>query len=881
MPARTRPTPRSHRQTRILIALCVALALGGCGEPGSGQSGTAVADHIARSENYRLQRQYRAATIEVQNALQQAPHDPAALLQAASILIDLGQGRRAAELLKPVAGKDAPPALLLTLAEAYLQQHKYESTLRQIEQSDARFSADQQPRAQRMRGEALLGLGRFEQAESALQQVTQPVDEALRAQLALVRLDLKRSQRERAEQRLQQLLKDYPDAIDVLTLAASLAEHNGDLERAEELLTHAMMQLPDADLMTPAKAMVLRGLADILTRLGRTSEAMVYSKSLAKANPEGVALQDKFDRGFELFQQGELEEAEALLQEVYNSSRSELAGTLLGLIKYARQDLAGAADFLGRNVDPEVATDEVLLALASTQLQLDQPAKLLELIGPEQSSRLKNPELKALVGIALLETGDTTRGEQLIGEARQESPTSQPITALLARHYLSRSQPQRAVDVLNTSLKQGEDPALRQLLISAQLANGQGDAAIATARQIADKAPANAQHQLALGRTALAARRFDIARSALQRALELDPGLNAARLNLAQIDLIERNGDKAAASYRALLDSDRESVAALKGLISAEELRNGKPAAGSRALEAKVFAISDTPTARAVMVEYYLRNQRLADAERLLPDTDGAAPNYLRNVQQLYAAMRAGEALNAGDYDSARSALLTGLATNPDDRQLTALLAATEIRAGQLKEAEKIIAQLESSRGAIPVVVELKGDLQAASNQPARAAEHYRALWQRQQGDQIAAKLYGQLQRTDPAAAAAFLAEWQQRLPNSLQPLLIEAMQLQGEGKRREAIARYEQLLQRDADNVVAMNNLALLYGPDDKRALPMAQKAARLAPQSAAVLDTYGWLLLKSGDAKGAVEILEKAAELAPEIKEIATHLDEARAKL
>ncbi len=876
------PTPTSRRHRRTLLALCiVAMALAGCGERGVENSGSTASDHLARSETYRQQRQYRAATIEVQNALQQAPQDSAALLQAATILIELGQGRRAVELLEPLAAGSEQPEVRLALTEAYLLQHKYESALRQVEQSGASIPAELQSRAQRMRGEALLGLGQLDQAERTLQQVTQPGEEALKARLALVRLDFQRGQPERGQQNLQKLLQENPDAVPVLTLAASIAERNNQLERAEELLTHAMMQLPDADLMTPDKTMVLRGLADILTRLGRTSEAMIYSKSLANANPEGAALQEKFNRGFELFQQGEHEEAEALLQEVYDNSRSELAGTLLGLIKYARQDLAGAADYLGRSVDPEVASDEVLLALASTQLRLDQPTRLLELIDPAQSSRLKNPELKALIGIALLETGDTTRGEQLINDARSEAPASRPITALLARHYLSRGQPQRAVDVLSPSVQQSGDPTLRQLLISAQLASDHGDAAIATARQLADQEPTSAQHQLALGRTALAAKRIDLARRALQRALELDPALTAARLNLAQIDLIERDGDRAAVSYRALVSDNRDSIAALKGLISAEELRSGKPAAGSRAMEVKVFAVSDTPTARAVLVEYYLRNQRLADAERLLPDTEGTAPNYLHSVQQLYATVRASAALNTRDYDAARSALLTGLATNPDDRQLTALLAATEIRAGQLKEAEKIIAQLEGSRGAIPVVTELKGDLQAASNQPTRAAELYRTLWQRQPNDQLAAKLHGQLQRTDPKAAAAFLTEWQQRLPDSLQPLMLEAMQLQEQGNNREAIARYEQLLRRSPDNVVAMNNIALLYGPADKRALPLAQKAASLAPESAAVLDTYGWLLLKNGDAKGAVEILEKAAMLAPDVKEIAAHLEEAKAKL
>ncbi len=861
-------------------ALVVATTLAGCGDTNTEQNAVSASKHIERAETYRQQRQYRAAMIEAQNARQQAPQDANAALQIATILLDLGQGRDAIDVLEPFADS-SDPRIALTLTEAHLQQHKYESALRHIDQARSRLSLDGDAHATRLRGEALLGLRRYDEASQELHRVETSDREGLKAKLALVRLDFQRGDTDAARQQLQQLLDANPESIPVLTLAASVAERDKDLERAEELLTRAMMQLPDADLMTPEKAQVLRHLADILTRLGRTAEAMVYSKSLNSANPEGAELQEKFNRGFERFQKGELEEAESLLREVYDKSRNELAGTLLGLIKYARQDLAGAAEYLGGNVDPEVASDEVLLALASTQLRLDQPTRLLEIIDPAQSSRLENPELKALVGVALLETGDLTRGEQLINEARAQAPDSRPITALLARHYLSRQMPQQAIEVLNKSLQQGDDRTLRQLLISAYLTAGQRDQAIAAAQKMVEADPTSAQNQLTLGRTALAGKRFDIARSALQRALGIDRSLTVAKLHLAQIDLLERNPDRAAASYQALIADDKNNIAAIKGLISAEELRNGKPAEGDTGLEIIALAASDTPTARAVLVEYYIRNQRLADAKRLLPRAQGATPRYLQSVQQLYAAVAAGAALSTRDYDSARTLLLEGLATNPDDRQLTALLATTEIRAGQFKEAEKIIAQLESTRGAIPLVVELKGDLQAASDQPAKAAGQYRALWQQQRSDAIASKLYGQLQRTDAKAAAAFLEEWRRQLPNSLQPLMLTAMQLQSDGKNAQAIASYEQLLQRSPDNIVAMNNLALLYGSEDKRALPMAEKAARLAPESAAILDTYGWLLLQTGDAKGAVEVLQKASALAPQIKEIATHLEEAKAKL
>jgi predicted Zn-dependent protease len=43
------------------------------------------------------------------------------------------------------------------------------------------------------------------------------------------------------------------------------------------------------------------------------------------------------------------------------------------------------------------------------------------------------------------------------------------------------------------------------------------------------------------------------------------------------------------------------------------------------------------------------------------------------------------------------------------------------------------------------------------------------------------------------------------------------------------------------------------------------AERAAKLAPQSASVLDTLGTLLVKQGDANRGLEYLSKARELAP----------------
>ena len=89
-----------------------------------------------------------------------------------------------------------------------------------------------------------------------------------------------------------------------------------------------------------------------------------------------------------------------------------------------------------------------------------------------------------------------------------------------------------------------------------------------------------------------------------------------------------------------------------------------------------------------------------------------------------------------------------------------------------------------------------------------------------------------------------------------------------------EAVAQYEKLLQGQPDNPVLLNNLAWLYDQaGDARAVDFAKRAYELVPESAMVMDTYGWILHRRGDTAKALELISEAARLAPQFGEIRYH--------
>jgi tetratricopeptide (TPR) repeat protein len=87
-------------------------------------------------------------------------------------------------------------------------------------------------------------------------------------------------------------------------------------------------------------------------------------------------------------------------------------------------------------------------------------------------------------------------------------------------------------------------------------------------------------------------------------------------------------------------------------------------------------------------------------------------------------------------------------------------------------------------------------------------------------------------------------------------------------GQHNEAIAIHREMLTRDPNDVVAMNNLACylaLSGRDKAEALSLIDKAIKMEGPVASLLDSRGMILLEMDRAQEALRDLEKAAEMAP----------------
>ena len=107
------------------------------------------------------------------------------------------------------------------------------------------------------------------------------------------------------------------------------------------------------------------------------------------------------------------------------------------------------------------------------------------------------------------------------------------------------------------------------------------------------------------------------------------------------------------------------------------------------------------------------------------------------------------------------------------------------------------------------------------------------------------------------------------------------ALRLQGQlfellGRDPEARSAYTALLERRPDDLIALNNLAMVLSRlgESERAVALAERVSALAPGNAAVYDTYAETLRAADRPADAVAAARKAVELAPNEESFAVTL-------
>jgi len=861
----------------ILSLLAAVLLVSGCSQEDPTNQ---AQDYLNRAEAYRDQGQYRAAMIEATNAINTSPEEVAPALALADIYNRLGVGRRAAELLEGWAETD-PQAVALKLAEAYLKQGKFLSAQETLNAFEPQTDEERR-RKQLYLADALRIRGDLAESEAAYQALLENYPEDMEIKTRLAENHLYRGQGQQAEALLAELRQAHPEDIDVLRLSAIRALQRNDAAKAEEWLTKAVMLTPDTDVMLPERASVLELLAESLTAQGRTSEALVYQKLLAEESPEAFEAQQRLSEAASAAQAGDYEKAEELLQALLEQNPdSQSAAVMLGMVNLQQGELDQAASLLSDNLDAETARPEAIRAAALAQARTGQQEQALATLDRALEARPDQPVLLALYGLLGLNNPeheekaymrlqkvlaiDPQRGEirlalaryhRLNGEPEQAmaqlrsafnfEPANWDITRLYMGLLFNQDDLNEAAEAIET-LKQAAPRARQTRLYEAQYQyrNGNSSQAIASMRELTRAEPSYA-------------RAFGVLSQMLYQDGQPRPALSALEDVLA---LQPQNDTYLRAGVEIINEADL-------GLNPQNWLAN----IGARHPEAK----PNTLGLRAML----LRDRgQLEQAVTLLKSYAGETNDYLRQTQSLVFRDRAMELARAENYSAAHPLLMSALDNFPTSKTLNLDLVRLELAQERYDQAQTLLDDLTERHPGDPEVILLQASAIQAQEGQAETYSFLRQAWNQNPQGELAPRLLSLAKQEDPDAVPQILADWEAVAPNSRARLLFTAEEHQRGGDETAAIGIYEQLVEQNPDDALALNNLAWLIKEQNlPRAIALAERATQLQPDSAAVLDTYGWLLHLQGDKTRAIDYLEQALALAPDQEDIQQNLEAAR---
>jgi len=441
-------------------------------------------------------------------------------------------------------------------------------------------------------------------------------------------------------------------------------------------------------------------------------------------------------------------------------------------------------------------------------------------------------------------------------------------------------------------------------IILNQVKQKQFDAALASIAALEKKQPANPLTWNYRGIAYLGKNDFARARDSFGQALKLNPAFFPAAANLAQLDLKDQQPDAARQRFEGVLKADPKNLNAMLALADLG-LRNKDEKTFVSWLEKAASAHPQALQPRVVLARYQLargdKNKALATAREALNaqpdnpvvlellgttqlalgDTANALGSYRKLVERVPGQAAplvkvATAQLAARDAAGARKTLQDALRIQPDALDAQLMLGSVEIQGARFDEAKKLANQVQQQHPNNPSGFILEGDTAySRKDYPAALAAFERAHKLAPAGALLVRQLQVLTASQRAAEGEKRVADWLTRHPQDVSTRAALAESLLKRGQYKAATEHYLILDKITPGNLVILNNLAwTLHQAGDKRAVSFAERALKLAPENAAVMDTYGWILANQGQIDRSLTQLRKALSKAPDNAEIQFHL-------
>ncbi|HTT13475.1 MAG TPA: XrtA/PEP-CTERM system TPR-repeat protein PrsT [Burkholderiaceae bacterium] len=868
----------------LLWAFGLAVALAGCNKD-------SPESLVASARDYAAKGNYSAAVIQLKNALQQAPNNSEARFLLGIALLETHDPASAEkELRRALELKQPEDKVLPALARSLFEMRDFGALFKEF--GERQFNDPSvEARVRTYLGEAYLAGGDSGGAAASFDAALKAVPDYPAALVGQVRLALRDGRIDDATRIADVVIKASPQSGEAYALKADALLATGDREGAKALL-HKALQVDPTSL--PAHFSLVSLALD-----EGAFEAAAAQLEAARKVARGDLRIVYFD-ALLAYRKGDLSKARDSVLRVLKSAPDHVPSLVLaGAIELQAGQLATAEDSLRRALARAPGHIGARRLLVATLLRSGQPARALEALQPLVGGGVEpSPPMLMLAGETYLANGDLGQASSYFERAAQVDGEGTAARTRLGQIAIARGHVEEGIHELEAAASaDSKDNQADIALVMSHLRRRDMTKALAAAQALTKKQPTNPVSFQLLGSVQALQKDNAGARASFERALEIAPTFLPAAFSLANLDLAEKKTDAARKRLAAMLEKDPKNEQII--LAQAEvELRSGAPSKDVVALLQKAInANPQSSNARIALINHHLRNKDPRAALAAAQDAAAALPKDTRVIEALaFAQEAAGETNLAIDsinrliqmrpglaepllhlaalqakgrnYDRAIETLQRAQKIAPENRQIDRDLVATMLNQGKPDLALKQTRDLQTRAPKFAGGYILEGDVHVTQKRWTEAERAYRdALKLDPDSGSVAVKVVSAtLAGGKSAEADAFATRWLADHPRDTALRMMLADRALRARDYKNASARYEAVLSIEPNNVVALNNLAWIGGETgDAKAVSYAERAAKLAPESASVLETLGTLLVKQGDSKRGLEYLSRARELAP----------------
>jgi len=871
-----------HRSHTALAPLLIAAALlAGCGD-----SDTKL---LANARTRLAQKDVEGARLQLKTLLQKNPQSAEARFLLGELMVNSGDAAGGeAELRRALEGGHPEEAVLPLLASAMVAQGK--GNLLTLQFGKVELKDDQAAGALKTQlAIALAQDGRREDAEAMLTAALQHAPDLPAAKLLQARLKAAGGDLPGALAAVETLLAKTPGNAAAWSLKGDMLTGQGKPADALAAYAESLKQQPDQAGVHSAVLTLLIAQKDTD---GATKALEAMRKALPK-HPQTLFFDAALAEG-----RGDYARTRELTQQLLRGAPDNPRVLVLaGQAELKLNSLAQAETLFAKAVQVAPKFPVARRLLAQVQLRNNQPDKALATLAPLTEAKPPDTEALTLAGQAQMLSGNTKGAEASFAKAVQSKPDDQRLRAVQAMSKLGQGDDSSALAELESLAGNDKSNRVDLALISARLQRNDIDGALKDINKLAAKLPNDPVPDQLRGRIALKQGDAAKARSHFDAALAKNASYLPALASLSVLDMAEQKAPAARARWEALLKREPKNANAMMALSEIAN-RGGQAAEAQKLLDDAIKAAPTTALPRLMQIDQLLAQRELTKALAAAQAGVAALPDNPDLLDRLgRCQLASGEALQAvssfsklatmmpksplpqlrladahlanGNGSGVAAAIRRAQEIAPDALPVLQAGITLAMRDNKPEQALSLARRVQTLLPKQPTGLLIEGDLQASRTKWDDAAAAYRkALVLAPQAGDIAARLQSALGRAGKQAEADKLtADWLKSHPDDEAFLIHLGDQAMSRNANAEAEQRYRQVLDKHPDSVITLNNLAYLLASTGKPGgVALAEKAVKLAPKQAALLDTLALCLAADKQLPKALEAQAQAVTLAPD---------------